>query len=73
MAEKAMFDYHKLTPHELKLLDLMKEQQLWTILEFGSKLLEQRGTRGKKRKIRSKTEDQYRDFLKQRSNLFGMC
>ena len=90
MAQKAMFDYHKLTPHELKLLDLMEERHLWTIFEFISKLLEQGNSlrrwtifefrsklleqgRSLRRSFKmTKAEDQYRDFLKQRSNLFGM-
>ena len=73
MAEKAICDYHKLTPHEIRVLELMEERKSWTILEFRSKLLELGRSFNLVTKRRKETEDQYRDFLKQRSNLFGMC
>ena len=63
MAEKVMFDYQKLTQHELRVLDLMGERSSWTILELSNKLMEVKAM---------KNEDRYRDFLKQRPHLFGM-
>ena len=68
MAEGVVFDYQKLTPHELRVLDLIEERSSWTILEFQNKLLEQEKS---SHPIVTKNEDKYRDFLKQRPKLFG--
>ena len=61
-----MLDYQKLTPHELRVLDLMEERSSWTISEFRSTLLDQGNSFNSFKK-----EHQFRDFLKQRSKLFG--
>ena len=65
MADKITFDYQKLTPYELHVLDVMGQREAWTFMEFKEELLKQ-GT-----SYVPENKDFNRGFLKQRANLFG--
>ena len=64
MATNVNSDYKSLTPHEIRILDLMGEST-WIIFDFWKKLFEE-GINN------FKEEFKFHRFLKKRPKLFGM-